>query len=120
VLATNLANNIDPAFVRRLHIVVEFPIPQAAERRRIWARCLPPRAPVGPDLDLDRLAEQLELSGGTIRNAVLGAAFLAADAGGPITMDIAVTAVQRELHKIGRLVTASDFEQLTAAGGNGT
>jgi SpoVK/Ycf46/Vps4 family AAA+-type ATPase len=112
VLATNLANNIDPAFVRRLHVVVEFPMPGPAERRRIWARSVPKRAPVGDDLDLDALADGLELSGGTIRNAVLGAAFLAAEAGGPITMAVAVAAVQRELQKIGRLVNSSDFERM--------
>jgi AAA+ superfamily predicted ATPase len=114
VLATNLANNIDPAFVRRFHVVVEFPIPGPAERRRIWERCLPPLAPLGRDLDLDRLAGDVEVSGGTIRNAALGAAFLAADGGHPITMETLVKALQREMHKIGRLITASDFERLGA------
>ena len=37
LLATNLAKNIDPAFMRRLHVLVEFPFPGPAERRRIWA-----------------------------------------------------------------------------------
>ena len=113
VLATNLANNIDPAFVRRFHVVVEFPIPGPAERRRIWERCLPPLAPLGRDIDLDRLAQDVEVSGGTIRNAALGAAFLAADGGHPITMDTLVKALQREMYKIGRLVTASEFERLS-------
>jgi hypothetical protein len=113
VLATNLANNIDPAFVRRFHVVVDFPIPGPEERLRIWERCLPPLAPVGRDLDLGRLAKEIEVSGGTIRNAALGAAFLAADRGDPIDMDTLVVALQREMHKIGRLVTASDFERLT-------
>ena len=55
VLATNLANNIDPAFVRRFHVVVEFPMPGPPERRRIWERCLPPLAPLSGDVDLGRL-----------------------------------------------------------------
>ena len=112
VLATNLANNIDSAFVRRFHVVVEFPVPGPAERRRIWERCLPPMAPLSPDVDLARLADEVEISGGTIRNAALGAAFLAADGGHPIGMDTLVRAIQREMHKIGRLVTASDLERL--------
>ena len=112
VLATNLVNNIDPAFVRRFHVVVEFPMPGPQERRRIWARCFPPGAPLR-DVDLDSLADDLELTGGTIRNAALGAAFLAADEGGAITMPVVVRAIQRELLKIGRLVTADDFERLT-------
>jgi hypothetical protein len=109
VMATNLAKNIDPAFTRRLHIIVEFPLPEAPERRRIWARCLPKGAPLGDDLDLDALADGAEVSGGTIRNAVTTAAFLAADRGSAITMGLAVTALNRELQKIGRLVDHSIF-----------
>ncbi len=114
VLATNLANNIDPAFVRRFHVVVEFPIPGPAERRRIWERCLPPVAPLGKDVDLERLAEEVEVSGGTIRNAALGAAFIAAEEAHSITMDTLVRAMQREMHKIGRLITAADLGRLGA------
>jgi AAA+ superfamily predicted ATPase len=109
VLATNLSKNIDSAFLRRLHIVVEFPLPGPAERRRIWEVCFPSAAPRGTDLDLDALADEFELSGGTIRNAVLSAAFLAAEAETSITMDLMVTALGREMRKIGRLVTADAF-----------
>jgi DNA polymerase III delta prime subunit len=109
VLATNLAKNIDPAFLRRIHVVIEFPMPGPAERRRIWARSLPGSAPVAADLDLDFLADRFELSGGTIRNAVLAAAFLAAEAGTSITMATAVLALRRELQKMGRLVRPEDF-----------
>jgi AAA+ superfamily predicted ATPase len=112
VLATNLANNIDPAFVRRFHVVVEFPMPGPAERRRIWERCLPRLAPLSEDVDLGRLADEVEVSGGTIRNAALGAAFLAADGGSLISMDTLVRAIQREMHKMGRLITASDIGRL--------
>ena len=114
VLASNLANNIDPAFVRRFHVVVEFPVPGPAERLRIWQRCLPALVPLDRDVDLERLANEVEISGGTIRNAALGAAFLAADGGHPIAMETLVRAVQREMQKIGRLVTASDLERLGA------
>jgi AAA+ superfamily predicted ATPase len=109
VLATNLAKNIDEAFLRRLHIVVDFPMPAAQERRQIWDRCLPKGAPTSPDLDLDFLAEHFDLSGGTIRNAALTAAFLAAEARSPISMAAAVTALRRELNKLGRLVNPEDF-----------
>jgi len=109
ILATNLAKNIDSAFLRRLHIVVEFPVPGPEERRRIWAGSFPADAPRGADLDLDVLADRFELTGGTIRNAVLGSAFLAAEAESDITMELAVTALGREMKKIGRLVTPEDF-----------
>ena len=109
IMATNLVNNLDPAFVRRLHVVVEFTMPGPAERRRIWERCLPSQAPVAADLDLEALAQHFELSGGTIRNAMLGAAFLAAEAGTPITMAVALRSLQMELRKIGRLVSDTDL-----------
>ena len=108
-MATNLVNNLDSAFVRRLHVVVEFAMPGPVERGRIWQRCLPPQAPIGADLDLEALAQHFELSGGTIRNAVLGAAFLAAEAGSPITMAVALRSLQMELRKIGRLVSEADL-----------
>jgi SpoVK/Ycf46/Vps4 family AAA+-type ATPase len=36
VLATNLRQNLDAAFTRRLTFIVEFPFPDEASRRRIW------------------------------------------------------------------------------------
>ena len=108
VLASNLASNIDPAFLRRVHVRVDFPMPEEPERKRIWEQSLPSTAPRG-DLDIGRLANLFKLSGGSIRNAALTAGFIAADAGTPITMACVVEAVQRELRKLGRLLTPGDF-----------
>ncbi len=108
VLASNLAMNIDPAFLRRVHVRVDFPMPEEPERQRIWERSLPSTAPRA-DLDIGLLAKLFKLSGGSIRNAALTAGFIAADAGGPITMGCVVEAVQRELRKLGRLLTPGDF-----------
>src|SRR5262249_51888411 len=36
ILATNLRQNLDAAFLRRLTFIVEFPFPDATQRRRIW------------------------------------------------------------------------------------
>ncbi|MGH9136557.1 MAG: ATP-binding protein [Acidimicrobiales bacterium] len=110
IMATNLQKNIDPAFLRRLHAVVEFPLPDAVERRRLWECNLTPDAPT-KELDLDFLARQFDLTGGTIRNAALTAAFLSAEAGTPITMEAVVRGVRREYQKLGRLVTAADFAE---------
>ena len=38
ILATNLRDKIDPAFMRRFHAVVGFPAPASKERKRIWQR----------------------------------------------------------------------------------
>jgi SpoVK/Ycf46/Vps4 family AAA+-type ATPase len=108
LMATNLATNIDPAFLRRIHIHVDFPMPEEAERRRIWERSLPPDAP-RDHLDLDLLAKLFKLSGGSIHNAALTAAFLAADAGTAINMSVVVEAMEREMRKLGRLLTPADF-----------
>jgi SpoVK/Ycf46/Vps4 family AAA+-type ATPase len=108
VLATNLANNIDPAFLRRVHVSVEFPVPEAAERLRIWQRSIPGSAP-RDDVDLAFFADRFELPGGAIHNAASAAAFLAAAAGTPLTMGALAVAVKRELQKLSRLVRDSDF-----------
>ncbi len=70
ILASNLKSNIDDAFLRRFHSVVYFPMPKPAERRRIWQRAFSPRAVLEPAIDLGRLAEKHDLSGGTIMNVV--------------------------------------------------
>jgi hypothetical protein len=70
ILASNLKSNIDDAFLRRFHSVVYFPMPKPAERRRIWQNAFSPRAVLEPAIDLSRLAEKHDLSGGTIMNVV--------------------------------------------------
>jgi hypothetical protein len=109
VLATNYRQNIDEAFLRRLDFAIEFPLPEAADRVRIWRRLLPRAAPIGPDVDVDALAERFELSGGAIRNCSLSAAFMAADDGGRIEMRHLVRAVAAEYRKNGRLTLDAEF-----------
>ncbi len=111
ILATNFRRNLDEAFVRRLDFAIDFPFPEAADRRRIWQRVLPPRAPVAGDVDLDFLAERFKLSGGAIRNCSLAAAFSAADEGSSIEMRHLVRAVAQEYAKQGRLTLEADFER---------
>ncbi|MFE4482568.1 ATP-binding protein, partial [Kitasatospora sp. NPDC056789] len=53
VLTSNLRANLDEAFTRRLDVIAEFPLPDEAQRRRLWDRCLGPLVPRGDDLDLD-------------------------------------------------------------------
>ncbi|MGW3950397.1 ATP-binding protein [Streptomyces sp. NPDC004752] len=113
VLATNLRANLDDAFTRRLDLVVDFPLPDAAHRRALWDRCLAPILPGTTDLDLDFCAESFELSGGNIRSVAVTAAYLAADSGHPVTMADLIHAVQREYQKLGRLTLASEFGPYT-------
>ena len=108
LLATNFEKNVDEAFLRRIHVRIEFPVPAAQERRMIWARNFPKTAPVGA-VDVDFLAKQFEMSGGSIRNAAVHAAFLAAASGSSIEMRHAVTGVAREYRKLGRLLKPDHF-----------
>jgi hypothetical protein len=73
VFATNLPQNYDAAFARRLPLAVPFRLPDSADlREAIWALHLPTALPLAGDVDLRQLAEEFqELSGGDIRNAVL-------------------------------------------------
>jgi AAA+ superfamily predicted ATPase len=122
ILATNFKRNIDDAFVRRLDFVIDFPFPEADDRRRIWARILPDQAPRADDIDLDFLATQFKLSGGSIRNCSLAAAFRAADEDSEIQMRHLVRAVAQEYGKQGRLTLETDFErfhELVRTHGNG-
>ncbi|MEW5868194.1 MAG: ATP-binding protein [Chloroflexota bacterium] len=109
ILATNLGQNMDEAFTRRMHHAVDFPFPEPAYRQRIWRSLFPPEAPLGPDVDFPFLARQFELSGGNIRNVALAAAFLAAQENTSIGMPHLVRAAAREYVKMGRLPTRADF-----------
>jgi SpoVK/Ycf46/Vps4 family AAA+-type ATPase len=84
IFATNLAANFDPAFERRIRTHVLFEMPGVEERARIWQLQIhPEKTPLAPDVNFQRLAEQYEISGGDIKNAVLKAASAAAAEPGP-------------------------------------
>jgi hypothetical protein len=109
ILATNLRKNMDDAFVRRLHVAIDFPFPEEADRLRIWQKVFPREAPLADDVDLQFVAKQFKLSGGNIRNIALLAAYLAAEQGTPIGMRHLVRAIKREYQKLGKLVTEAEF-----------
>jgi hypothetical protein len=102
ILATNLQDNIDPAFLRRIDMVVDFPAPGAADRLRLWQRLCATRAPLAADVDFAFLAENFELTGGEIRNVLLAAAHTAAREGGAIGMGEILRALSQEWQKLGR------------------
>ncbi|MGH7393010.1 MAG: ATP-binding protein, partial [Candidatus Rokuibacteriota bacterium] len=62
ILATNLRQNLDEAFLRRIQIVVEFPVPSPEDRARIWQKSFPPAAPLGADVDVTFLARNFDLA----------------------------------------------------------
>lgn len=102
ILATNLRQNMDEAFVRRLHFIVEFSFPDEESRQRIWQVTFPKEAPIGEDVDFDFLAREVRLAGGNIKNIGLAAAFYAADEDSVIQMPHLLKAALREHQKLGR------------------
>lgn len=104
ILATNLRQNLDEAFTRRLDFMIDFPFPEPEYRERIWAVHFPAPAPLGSDVNFSEIAYQYRLAGGNIRNAALASAYLAAADGGVITMQHIRHAVRREHQKMGRLL----------------
>ena len=109
ILATNLRSNVDPAFARRLDQLVDFPMPDAEHRRRIWEKALAPGVPRDKTLDLDFCAGAFELAGGNIRNVALAAAYLAAAEERAVATSDLIRATEREYRKLGRLCVESDF-----------
>ena len=104
VLASNLKDQIDAAFTRRFHVIVHFPLPRPAERRRIWNLAFPPHAPTEGQVDFDLLM-QLNMSGAAIVSAARTAALLAADENSStISMSHVVRGVARQFHREARIL----------------
>lgn len=103
ILATNLAGNIDEAFLRRVRVRAEFSAPGPEDRKLIWQRLLPSAEERAADIDVDRLARPFELVGGEIRNAIYTAHLLASQEAQPLAMAHCVKGLWREIKKIGRV-----------------
>ena len=104
ILASNFRKNMDEAFVRRLHFAVEFPLPNEADRRRIWERTWPAEVPQDASVDMDFMARRFEIAGGNIKNIALAAAFLAAADDGPVRMEHLLHGTRREYQKMGKVL----------------
>ncbi len=102
ILATNLRQNIDVAFLRRLEFIVDFEEPGAVERERLWATHIPDRRLLAKGVNLEELAAAYPVTGALIRNAAVAAAFLAASDHSLITRRHLARAVRREYEKAGR------------------
>jgi len=104
IMATNLRQNLDDAFTRRLDFMIDFPFPDPIYREKLWVSHFPPNAPLADDIDIAVIAHRYHLAGGNIRNAALAAAFLAASDGGVIKNSHIQSAIRREHQKMGRLL----------------
>jgi len=110
ILATNRKKDLDEAFLRRLRFVVEFPLPGAAERLRIWRSVIPAGVDASA-VDFDFLAQRFALAGGHIRGIVFQACLQSAAEGAPRRLDMpaVVRAVQHEYDKLDRANSLDQF-----------
>jgi hypothetical protein len=115
ILATNLRQNLDDAFLRRLAFTVQFPFPDVASRRRIWAEIWPPQTPLDSEIDFDWLAGRFVLSGGNIRNIALAGAYLAAEENSAVTMAHLIHGTRREFQKMGKILSHDELAPAAAA-----
>ncbi|NML46845.1 ATP-binding protein [Ramlibacter sp. G-1-2-2] len=107
ILATNMKSALDPAFMRRLRFIVNFPFPGPTERRQMWQKALPPEVPQ-EDVDTARLA-RFNVSGGNIHSIALNAAFMAAQRGSAVSQAMLLAAVRNELRKLDKPVNEAEF-----------
>lgn len=115
ILATNLRSSLDQAFMRRLRFILNFQFPAAAQRADIWRKVFPAATPLG-ELDYQHLA-RFNLTGGSIHNIALNAAFLAAgDPGKTVTMPLVLDAIRGEMRKLDKPVNEAEFRQMGVAG----
>lgn len=113
ILTTNLRANVDPAFLRRFQLVVDFPTPDDAARAALWNVLLPPNAPKSERVDLEALGAAVRLSGGSISNAATYAAVLAYADTGTIDLPHIARAIWAELTKDSRHVRPSEIGYLS-------
>jgi hypothetical protein len=111
ILTSNMKEALDSAFLRRLRFIVDFPFPTAADRATIWARVFPAATPT-EGLDFEKLA-QLNITGGSIHNIALYAAFLAAEAREPVHMSHLLHAARREYAKLEKSLAQSEIRGWT-------
>jgi SpoVK/Ycf46/Vps4 family AAA+-type ATPase len=110
ILASNLAKEIDKAFVRRVQFWIEFPVPSEDDRFKIWKNIFPKEIPLSSDIDFRLLAKQFQVSGGIIKNAAVASAFKAKEMDSEcIAIKHIVLAIKREFEKIGLPLLPVEF-----------
>jgi SpoVK/Ycf46/Vps4 family AAA+-type ATPase len=109
ILTTNMKSSLDPAFMRRIRFIVNFPFPDMEQRSEIWRRIFPAQTPLHR-LDVDKLSK-LAITGGHIRNIALHAAFLAADEAHPVGMAHMLQAARSEYAKLEKTLSENEVRE---------
>jgi len=70
ILSSNLKENLDTAFTRRFESIIYFPMPRPEDRARIWRQGFSKKARLDESVDLDQVAREHVLSGGSVMNVI--------------------------------------------------
>ncbi len=117
ILATNYRQNFDEAFNRRLTATITFPFPDEESRLSIWQRSIPKQL-ASAELQPEKLARHFELSGSSIKNVVLYAAFLAAAEGKKsLSMDLILEGIREEYKKQGKIMALEELRNAISTTG---
>ena len=111
ILATNLMQNFDDAYKRRMKFIIRFTFPQREQRIQLWQKVFPGRMPLAADIDIDYLADNFELSGASIKNIALNAAFIAASRQEITGMEHIMEALQQEYEKSGKILGKAELKE---------
>ena len=114
ILATNLLQNFDEAFRRRISYMVHFPMPDVNLRKELWESIFPKETPIGLDVDVLTLAQAFELSGASIKNAALHGALYAKAEGCDVGMRHILDGIRNEYGKQGKSFNSTQKELLDA------
>lgn len=108
ILTSNLAENMDPAFNRRITYRLVFPMTDARTRQSICERIFPKETNTH-NLNFAELAKELELTGAEIKNLALRASYVAAFSNEPVKMKHIRQVLKDELNKMDILINDGDL-----------
>lgn len=111
ILATNLMQNFDDAYKRRMKYIIQFTFPRKEQRKQLWEKVFPKEMPVSDDIDTEYLAANFELSGASIKNIVLNAAFMAAAKQEIPGMKHIMVSLQQEYQKSGKTLGMAELKE---------
>lgn len=114
ILATNLLQNFDEAFRRRISYMVHFPMPDVHLRQQLWETIFPEKTPLAAEVDALALAQAFELSGASIKNAAFHGALLARAEGTEVKMKHILDGIWHEYIKYGKSFHTAQKELLDA------
>lgn len=111
ILATNLLQNFDDAYRRRMKYIISFTFPGTGQRRKLWEQVFPEEMPLADDIDIEYLASNFELSGAGIKNIALNAAFIAAGEQETAGMKHIMAALRQEYKKSGKTLGREELKE---------